>query len=86
MPDAYLSFGPDPNHDADSRYLTADALGIGRLRRSGNMDREWILSAVAPAAFEPVTFLADDRDEAERDAKGWVQANADEVLSSMEDD
>jgi ABC-type proline/glycine betaine transport system substrate-binding protein len=50
------------------------------------MDGEWILSAVAPAVFEAVNFQADDQDEAERNAKGWVEANADHVLTWMEDD
>jgi hypothetical protein len=80
MPDAYLSFGADPSHDADVRYLTADAVGIARLRRSTNMEGEWVLSSVAPVSFE-----AADQDEAERNAIGWVEANADEVLGWMEE-
>ncbi|MGD9735196.1 MAG: hypothetical protein AB7V58_06245 [Solirubrobacterales bacterium] len=50
------------------------------------MDGEWVLSSVAPSVFELVSFVATDQDEAERNAKGWVEANADDVLSWIDDD
>lgn len=86
MPDAYLSFGPDPSHEEGCRYLTADATGIARLRQSQSIEGEWVLSSVAPSTFETVTFAAVDQDEAERNSKGWVEANAEEVLAWMEED
>ncbi len=86
MTDVYLSFGPDPSHEEGSRYLTGDAIGIARLRKSENMESEWVLTCVAPTRFEPTNFLAADQDEAERNAIGWIEANADEVLAWMQDD
>lgn len=86
MTDVYLSFGPDPSHEEGSRYLTADAMGIARLRRSESMRGEWVLTCVAPTSFEPTSFLAADQDEAERNAIGWVDANADELLAWMKDE
>jgi hypothetical protein len=75
VPDPYLAFGPDPGGDGDTRYLTADQLGLGRLSRAENpeLDGEWILSAVAPAIFAPVSFEADDREDAEAKAIAWLE-------------
>lgn len=75
MPDPYITFGPDPAGDPDTRYLTADQLGLGRLRRQENpgLEGEWVLSAVAPAIFAPVSFEADDRPDAEGKAIGWLE-------------
>lgn len=86
MSDPYLSFGLDPSHEEGSRYLTADALGIARLRRSENMEGEWVLSSVAPASFGTVSFQADDQNDAERKAIAWVVANPEEALAWMDDD
>jgi len=44
---------------------------------------EWVLTCVSPTSFEPTSFPAADQDEAEQNAKGWVEANADEMLAWM---
>jgi hypothetical protein len=75
MPDPYFAFGPDPGGDSDTRYLTADQLGLGRLRRQENpdLDGEWVLGAVTPAIFAPVSFAAGDQEDAERKAIAWLE-------------
>jgi hypothetical protein len=86
MPDPYLSFGPDPGHDENISHLTADALGIGRLRPAENIDEEWVLSSVAPANYGTVSFEAENRDDAEQKAIAWVRANAEQALAWMDDE
>ena len=75
MADTYITFGPDPGGDAEVRYLSADQLGLGRLRRQENpgLEGEWVLSAVGPACFAPVSFEADDQENAERKAISWLE-------------
>jgi len=72
--DPYIAFGPDPNGDSDTHHLMADQLGLGRLRREENTDLEggWLLTAAGPAFFEPVSFRADDQEDAERQAIAWL--------------
>ena len=74
MPSPYFEFGADPNGDRDSSYLTADQVGVGRLKPSQNMDGEWILSPVGPTAFNPVSFRAQDLDGAQSNARAWMDA------------
>lgn len=74
MSDPYIAFGPDPSGDSDTRYLTADQLGLGRLRREENPDLEgeWVLTPAGPAFFNPVSFRAEDQADAERKAIAWL--------------
>ena len=74
MADPYIAVGPDPGGDTETRYLTADQLGLGRLRKEQNPDLkgEWILTAVGPAFFEPISFEADDQEDAEGRAIAWL--------------
>ena len=77
MDDPYIIVGDDPGGDPDTRYLTADQLGLGRLRRQENPDLEgeWVLSAVSPAFFAPVSFEADSQEEAENQAIAWLSVH-----------
>jgi hypothetical protein len=72
--DPHIIFGPDPAGDPGAHYLTADQLGLGRLRRGEKpeLDGEWVLSAVAPATFASVSFAAYDLDDAESKAIAWL--------------
>lgn len=83
MSDPYMSFGPDPSHEEGSRYLTADQIGVGRLRKSDTIEGEWILSSVAPANYGTVSFQADDQANAERKAIGWIATQEDELLKEL---
>jgi len=72
MSDPYITVGPDPSGDPDSHYVTADQLGLGRLRASDTMPGEWVLSAVSPAIFAPVSFTADGLEDAKSKAAAWL--------------
>ena len=86
MSDPYVVFGPDPSHEEGSRYLTADQLGIGRLRKSDNMEGEWVLSSVAPAAYGTVSFTAEEQPDAERKAIAWITTMQAALLQELTGD
>lgn len=88
MSDPYMSFGPDPSHQEGSRYLTADQIGVGRLRRLDTIEGEWILSSVSPATYGTVSFHADDQADAEQKAIAWITMQEAELLERLtgEDD
>ncbi|TMK57869.1 MAG: hypothetical protein E6G51_04955 [Actinobacteria bacterium] len=86
MSDPYMVFGPDPSHEEGTRYLTADQIGVGRLRKSNNMDEEWILSSVAPANYGTVSFKAEDQADAERKAIAWITSQQAELLEELTGD
>jgi hypothetical protein len=72
MSNPYIAVGPDPAHDPNTRYLTADQLGVGRLQPSESIEGEWVLSPAGPAFFNPVSFEAEDQLDAERQAIAWL--------------
>jgi hypothetical protein len=79
-------FGQDPSHEEGTRYLTADQIGVGRLRKSNNMDEEWILSSVAPANYGTVSFKAEEQADAERKAIAWITSQQAELLEELSGD
>ena len=81
MADLLIDSAPVPG-DPGVTEITAHQIGVGRLRRSENMD-EWVLSAVFPLDFETVTFWdeADER-EAVQSAKGWIENH---ILNERDD-
>ncbi|HET7590973.1 MAG TPA: hypothetical protein VFK14_12435 [Solirubrobacterales bacterium] len=72
MDDPYITVGPDPSGDPDSHYVAADQLALGRLRESETVAGEWMLSSVSPAIFSPVSFIANDLDDAKSKAIAWL--------------
>ncbi len=86
MSDPYMVFGPDPSHEEGSRYLTADQMGVGRLRRSDTIEGEWILSSVAPASYGTVSFDAENQADAERKAIAWIATMQAELLKELTGD
>jgi hypothetical protein len=58
-------FRASPSHEEGSRYLTADQIGVGRLRKSDTIEDEWILSSVGPAHYGTVSFDAENHADAE---------------------
>lgn len=89
MSDPYITVGPDPSGDSDSHYVTADQLGLGRLRESDTLPGEWVLKAVSPAIFSPVSFTADDIDDAKAKAIAWLdkhlRTERPDLLGDVED-
>jgi hypothetical protein len=83
MTDPYMVFGPDPSHEEGSRYLTADQIGVGRLRKSDTIEGEWILSSVAPANYGTVSFEAEDHADAERKAIAWLTTQHADLLEEL---
>src|SRR3954452_20964888 len=86
MSEPYMVFGPDPSHEEGSRYLTADQLGVGRLRESINIEGEWILSSVSPANFGTFSFEAHDQADAEQKAIAWITTQQAELLEELTGD
>jgi hypothetical protein len=81
MADLYIDSAPVPG-DPGVTEITAHQIGVGRLRRSENMD-EWVLSPVFPLDFETVTFWDEaDKREAIQSAKGWIENH---ILTERDD-
>lgn len=83
MSDPYMVFGPDPSHEEGSRYLTADQIAVGRLRKSDTIESEWVLSSVAPANYGTVSFDAQDQADAESKAIAWITTMQAELLKVL---
>jgi hypothetical protein len=81
--DAYIYFGPDPGGDQETRYLLVEAIGIGRLKQSSDVNGEWVLRSVAPGNYGTVPFLADDQEEAEEKAITWLRTEQEELLEEL---
>ena len=81
--DAYIYFGPDPGGDQETRYLLVEAIGIGRVKQSSNIEGEWVLSSVAPGNYGTVSLLADNQEDAEEKAIAWLRTEQEELLEEL---